>query len=128
MSTNTLEQTQSRPDRRPPVVRNMDLTRGAVHFGIRHQRVLLASEVIEDYREIDGSLGYNAAGQILSVLARHIALAPGGGGDDTFSVLLQRREDAQAVKVQLAVVRSRRHGQACLVLHQLAEHEFESKP
>ena len=125
MNATTIEAPRNAVATRPPVVPHTDISRGAGQFGIRNQKVMLATEVLDDYREIDCSLGYNTAGMILSVLARHIAAAPGGGRDDSFAVCLHRQEDHHDVEVHLTVSRSRRAGQECLIVYKLADREIQ---
>ncbi len=99
----------------------VDFSRGAAELGLRRQRVLLESAMLDDYAEPDTSLGLNTGGLILRVLAQHLAACPGGGGDDSIEICLQRRDDGQPVEVQLSVKRSRRQGQEYLVLSRLGE-------
>lgn len=100
-----------------------DLSRGAARFGIRNQKVLLETSVLDDYSECDSSLGHNTAGVILTVLSQHIAVAPGGGRDETLMVALHRRDDGQQVEVELSLTRTRRQGQECLQLTLLGDRE-----
>ena len=106
------------------MVPQTDLTRGAIQHGLRNQKVLVATEILDDYREIDPALGLNAAGQILTVLARHIQLTPGGGRKENLSVCLRRREDDREVELFLTLVRSRRQGAQCLQLFKLGDREI----
>ena len=106
------------------IVPQTDLTRGAIQHGLRNQKVLLATEVLEEYSEIDPSLGFNTAGQILSVLTRHIQLSPGGGREENLAVSLHRREDNREVEVCLTLARSRRQGQECLQLFKRGDREI----
>ncbi len=99
----------------------IDFSRGAADLDLRRQRVLLDTALLDDYAEPDRGLGLNTGGVILRVLAQHLASCPGGGGDDSIIVCLHRREDGQRVEVQLAVKRSRRQGQECLLLSRLGE-------
>jgi hypothetical protein len=98
-----------------------DFSRGATELGFRRQRVLLETDLLDNYAEPDGGLGLNTGGVILRVLAQHVAACPGGGGDDSIGVCLHRREDGHRVEVQLAVKRSRRQGQECLLLSWIGE-------
>jgi hypothetical protein len=104
-----------------PFVPQTDLTRGAIQHGLRNQKVLVATEILDDYQEIDQALGLNTAGQILTVLARHIQLTPGGGREENLSVSLHRREDNSEVELFLTLARSRRQGTECLQLFKLVD-------
>ncbi len=126
MNTTTLEQDQPRTtSSRRPVIPQINISRGAAHHRLADQRVYLAKEVIEDYREMDPNLGYNTIGVILSVLRRHLAAMPAVERQDTFSVGLCRRQDDRGVEVVLSVSRSRRQGQECLVLNRLGDREIQ---
>jgi hypothetical protein len=124
MNTATLEQPSVRA-RITPNIPVTDLTRGAVRFGIRNQKVLLDSSVLEDYSEADPNLGLNATGMVLTVLGQHVALSPGGGRDETIMVALHRRDDGRQVEVELSLSRTRRQGQECLQLTHLGDREVE---
>lgn len=119
----TTLQRQSRPlsNLHARAVHGVDLTRGAVHFGLPNLQVLLPEAVLREYAECDVTLGYNAAGQILSVLSRHVARIPGGGQDDSIAVVLRRRQDDHEVQLHLGVVRTRREGTEFLHLHKIGE-------
>jgi hypothetical protein len=123
MNKSTLLESQPHPANSSlrPAVQHTDITRGARHLGIRHQRVLVVTTVQDDYAEPDVSLGFNAVGVILRVLAQHLAACPGGGGNDSIEVRLHRREDGRLVEVQIAILRSRRQGQECLLLSRLSD-------
>lgn len=104
MNKSTLLEPQPRPANHSlrPAVHHTDITRGAVHVGIRNQRVLIESAVQDEYAEPDLALGCNVVGVILRVLAQHLAACPGGGGNDSIEVCLHRREDGRLVEVQIA--------------------------
>lgn len=124
MNTAILEQPTSRA-RTAPSIPVTDLSRGAGRYGLRHQKVLVESSVLEDYAETDPSLGLNTAGVVLTVLGQHMALSPGGGRDESILVALHRREDGQQVEVELSLSRTRRQGQECLQLTLLGDREVD---
>lgn len=102
-----------------------DLSRGAGQHGLRNQKILIASDILDDYQEIDPSLGYNAAGIILSVLKRHLAVLPAVEQSDSFAACLRRRADGRKVELSLSVSRSRWRGEECLKLHRGEDREME---
>ena len=105
------------------MVHDVNLTRGASHFGIRRYRVFVPQRVLLDYAEPDPSLGFNVAGQILRVLARHAAEHPGGGPNNIINVGARRCHDGQAVELRLKVVHLRQQGHATLLLYKLGDSE-----
>jgi len=99
----------------------INLARGARLFGIHPQEVCVDSEVLDDYAEPDATLGQNIAGVILSVLACHIAVNPGGFRGRPILVCLLRREDARLVEVELQVHRLCHRQDESLQLRQTGE-------
>jgi hypothetical protein len=79
----------------------LDMNNCSGHFGIR-ARVQLENRVLEEYREVDPNLGYDAIGTIFSVLSYHQGL-----GDllrqDRMTVCLVRRATGRVVEVDFAV-------------------------
>lgn len=95
---------------RPANRSTTDITRGARFCGIQNPQVSIHTEILEDYSEIDSSLGQNLVGVILSVLTCHLELNPGGTRDDQITVCVIRRDDAAQVELHLSLQRSRRQG------------------
>ncbi len=102
-----------------------DISRGACLFGIC-PRVYLNLQLVDDYAELDPSLGQNVVGVVLSVLSHHLATRRAGLGDDAITVCLQRREDGQLVEVDLAVRRRRKQGRECLMVSRTTERTMET--
>jgi hypothetical protein len=129
MSKYSFLEPQSNPTRTAPRTadQHTDITRGAMHLGIRNQRVLIETAVQDEYAEPDASLGFNAAGVILRVLARHLTSCPGGGGDDSIEACLHRREDGRLVEVQIGILRTRRQGKECLLLSRIGDREINEE-
>jgi len=94
----------------------IDYSRGAVEVGIRRQMVWLDAGVVEDYAEMDPTLGRNVGGVVLSVLARHLSTEPDGGNGNIVTVGLFRREDGKLVDVDLQITRGRHQGTSRLLL------------
>lgn len=116
MNTQTLIENKRRPATQVPAIKikYTDLSRGASLNGLRAS-VFLEARVLEEYAELDPTLGQNTAGVILAVLGCHLA-AGNGIGDDRLSVCLKRREDGQLVEVDLMLLRRRQAGGECLYL------------
>jgi hypothetical protein len=89
-----------------------NLTRQAFHYGVR-ANVLLDQRVLDDFCELDASLGDDTAGVILALLAFEAAAQ--ATGDGRLSVCLRRR-DGQAVEVDLMVSPRQLPGGNCLYL------------
>ena len=104
----------------------VNLTRGASHFGIPRYRVLVPREVLIDYAESDPALGYNLAGEILRILASHVSDNPGGRPHDIIMVGARRREDDRSVELHLKMVHLRRQGQETLLLFKVGERAASS--
>ena len=124
MNTAILENASSRA-RITPTIPVTDVSRGAPRFNLRGPKVLIESSVLANYGEADPAMGLNATGMILTVLGQHIALAPGGGRDESLLVALHRRDDGRPVEVELSLTRSRRQGQECLQLLCLGDRVVE---
>ncbi|MGA2246000.1 MAG: hypothetical protein ABSH48_13450 [Verrucomicrobiota bacterium] len=109
----------------PQVLREVDLSRGALHFNLPHLTVLLDEAIVRDYGELDPALGLNVCGQVLSVLGRHVAANRGGGPNDMLSVGLRRRADNHKVEVSLAVIPGCRDHREVVFLHKIGEVTME---
>jgi hypothetical protein len=117
----TLEPSQIKPSTRPPHrPKFLDVSRGARLHRLNEQ-VYLDPVVLEDYHEIDPTLGRNLVGCVLSVLAQHVTANPGGGGDEHLPVAVRRRDDGGEVELLLSLSRSRRSGQLAMVLTHAGE-------
>ncbi len=133
-STNTEQSMNTALELRTPApsthgsggVHEVDLTRGANHFGIPRYRVLVPREVLRDYAESDPALGYNLAGEILRVLAGHVSENPGGRPHDVIIVGARRREDDRSVELHLKMVHLRRQGQETRLLFKVGERAASS--
>lgn len=101
--------------------RQVELTRGAAHFGMHHLQVFLSADILRDYSEPDPTLGHNAVGHILSVLAGLVSRHPGGGLNESIAVAVRRRRDAQEVELHLNVVRTRHAGMESICLNKIGE-------
>jgi hypothetical protein len=106
----------------------IDISRGARHFGIPREAVLIDQALTDEYAEIDTALGQNLVGVVLSVLSYHLSIAPGGVLHDRISFCAVRREDSVFVDVELEVLRSRNLNGERLVLHKVAEHQSDFQP
>lgn len=111
--------------RQTPTLQLIDISRGALHFGIRSEAVLIDQELVDQYKEVDVTLGQNLIGSILSVLSYHLAAVSSGVPHDHICISAVRREDALVVDVDLEIRRSRGSGGERLVLRKVAEHESE---
>ena len=109
-------------------VHDVDLSRGARHLGLRPNVIRIESEVLDDYAELDNSIGQNTAGTILSVLGCELAVSPGGVARKTITVCLVRREDATVVELDLHVNRVCHHGNESLYLHKAGERVLDLDP
>ena len=105
--------------------RKADLTRGASRLGIR-ARVLIEARILEDYGELDSTLGHNTAGLVLSVLSRHLATGSAGLANDMLTVCLVRRQDGAPVELDLSLCRTRAGGQECFTLRLADERKAEA--
>ena len=102
----------------------IDVSRGARLMRI-DDSVHIDASIADDYAEIDCSLGYNVTGIVLRVLSQHLMGAPGGGGDETLTVALRRRDDGREVELHVTLSRSRRAGKPCLTLIRAGERQME---
>ena len=127
MRNATLQKTASDKLQQSPagIPHLMDVSRGARHFSIQPQTVLMDQALLEEYAEVDAALGQNLIGVILSVLSYHLSTTPGGLSRDQISFNAVRREDALLVDVELELRRSRSGTGERLVLRKIAEHESE---
>lgn len=105
-----------------------DITRGARLMGIHGPKVSIQSEVLENYCELDGALGQNLAGVILSVLACHLDQNPGGTFDDRVLVCAIRRDDGTPVEIGLEIQRFRDCGVEHIVLVRIGEQSLCNNP
>ena len=107
----------------------MDLTRGARNFGIRSGAVLLDSEVLCDYAELDPALGHNVAGLVLCVLGCHMLdKLEKGAAKDLIAVCLCRRQDARVLEVDFQINHVLVNGYESLVLCKAGERDLDSTP
>jgi hypothetical protein len=82
-------------------------------------------DVVDSYGELDPGVGRNVVGAVLAVLGSHLA---GGGSfaeSDVLPVCLRRREDGQALEVDLLVRRLRNSGRECLAITATGERSAE---
>ena len=103
----------------------LDLSRGARHYGIHPDALFVESDVLDDYAEVDVSLGENVVGAILAVLGCQREVRPLRVPDGMFSVCLLRRDDARLVEVGFHLDHVHHRGQDYLVLRKTVELELE---
>lgn len=96
----------------------------ARHVEIRPGNVFVEPGVLEDYAEVDPSLGLNVFESILSALAGQRAACPVGVPEESVTISLLRREDAQAVELNLQINHVCRHGREFLYLRKFGEREL----
>jgi len=101
---------------------SLDASRGAGQFGLGCQ-VWLHNEVLDAYGELDPAVGRNVVGAVLAALGSHVASGRSFGGTELVPVCLRRRQDGNAVEVELRVRRVRRGGRECLAVTAAEERE-----
>jgi hypothetical protein len=100
-----------------------DLSRGAFYKGLDPETVFIDSSVLDEYAEIDPSLGRNLAGAVLDSLWRRMAISP-CVQLESITIAAARREDGEIVDLDLSIERLRLRGHECLVLEKAGEREI----
>jgi len=123
MTSTTLAPTQ--PSTRPQHSNlTTDVSRGARQCDIK-AHVFIETEILDNYSELDPSLGQNTIGVVLAVLSCHLHMSRGGLGEDTITVCLLRRQDDRVVELDLGLHRRRHAAGECFELRRLAEREVD---
>jgi len=84
---------------RPGKIEYTDVTRGATQFCLRSE-VFLETRVLDEFMEVDRTLGHNAAGVIFSVLQFHLAEGRVTGADH-ITLCLAQKTGGRVVEVDL---------------------------